>query len=465
MRQGIGTEQRRHVEHARCSKRLPELSDTDYVQSIASRILAVLNGRALSFGEILEELGNCDPLVATAALRRLRRAKIVDEERSSCSFRRVGPSQTVEAKESKRTTGYRSGAGNQDLLVLGAGELALIREIKSCLPAPSPIYYQWWFDDRMYPRLSQLVLGFSKPCSELMFVGATTLGVYVSRKHPGPIYVLDVDDFLLQKLAGKTGKNVVMVHYDVFDEIGPRLKCRFEVVYLDPPWYTEIMNQFLIRGAQASALGGHIFISLPPVSTRPGVKEERKQFMALVRAVGLEVIQSWPLGVRYEAPRFEKKAYSSSGLKLDRPWRSGDLFLLKKVSSFDSFSVGDTGRPLSWNQYVIGQTRVFLRADNQNPNKTPSIKPLPGHRGFQLATTSRREVGRSEADLFTSDNRAAVVTGARIIGEILRALEKSPSRARLKRRLVERYPEVVKTLKLILRGADRGRGAGDKRSP
>jgi len=42
---------------------------------------------------------------------------------------------------------------------------------------------------------------------------------------------------------------------------------------MDPPWYKKYMDQFFIQALNVIKENGFIFVSIPPVWTRPGILE------------------------------------------------------------------------------------------------------------------------------------------------------------------------------------------------
>ncbi|MGD0264749.1 MAG: hypothetical protein ABSD47_07300 [Candidatus Methylomirabilota bacterium] len=397
---------------------LPELGDDIYLRAVATEILTALRSEPLTFPDLLTTLRCCDPLVVGSVLGELRVSGSIGEDASSGAFRLRDVTSMARARPRARHPGAE--------ISVTTDALSLIREIKACLPPASPAYYQWWFEDFCYPTLAQRVLRLARARSKLMFIGAPSLGAYVSRRTTAQTWLVDVDEALLRALAPTLPRHAVTSVYDVFDGLEPDLRGGFELVYTDPPWYPEFINQFLARAVEACAPRGYIFISLPPPYTRPGVEQERQSFLSLARSFGLKLLRRWPSGTRYEVPPFERQAYLRCGLTLDRPWRSGDLLLFRRPADPMRYApAGDSVHAPRWVEFRFGSTRVFLSRDERTRGGEPSLSAPPGHPDFTLGTTSRRELGRGAVNLITSRNRAAVATGTRELASVLVSLARS----------------------------------------
>lgn len=194
------------------------------------------------------------------------------------------------------------------------------------------------------------------------------------------------------------------------------------VVVADPPWYPEHILAFLWAAGRLAASGGRVFISMPPVGTRPGILAERDAIFTAAAAFGLRAAPVRPGVLTYRTPLFEKNALAAAGVTAPVPWdwRRGDLaeFIVE----------GNTGglRPTpsdpldEWDEVAIGVVRIKCRRSPRRGFLDPTLSPAAA--GDILPTVSRRDPARSSADVWTCGNRVFKCKGAGVFGVIASAL-------------------------------------------
>ncbi len=190
------------------------------------------------------------------------------------------------------------------------------------------------------------------------------------------------------------------------------------VIIADPPWYPEYVRMFLWAASELCMLGGTLFLSFPPIGTRPGVDQEWVEAVDWARQLGFELSEVRKMSLKYSSPMFEQKALLAEGFANIRDWRSGDLavFHRAKLASMPKPSM-----PIQVDQWVDDNEygiRVKMK-DNGKCFRDPSlISLLPGD---VLTSVSRRDPRRDLADVWTSSNRIFVCHGPNLLCRILRA--------------------------------------------
>jgi len=434
---------------------LPEFSDGEFLLNIQKQIVGLLKTDDLTLSDLLSQLHNCDPLFAKKAIEDLISSDIVDFNSRKKQYS-IKTSWDLDLTESENDPlkKYR----NAHFLAISPSPpsqnaLDIIHKIKTNLPEASPVYFQWWFTPASLLLLSNAILARISNSDRVAFIGAPTLGTYVSYFFENRLAVFDVDQTLLNNLKNVAQKGAEFIRYDVVNDLDKELQNKFSIIYLDPPWYLNYIFAFLKRAGELCKQGGLIFVSLPPVNTRSTIFQERERVYKFIKDCGFRIISYWPSAIRYEIPKFESRAYKQSGIELRQPWREGELLLLRKTKNIiNADSPEFLIEQRNWSEFIINKCRIFLKktaGPNKN-NDTPIISRSENYDSFYLKTTSLREPARKKADIISSRNHAALVRNKKLIEEILTALSKKEQQKKLGQELFMRYKYDKKELDEVI---------------
>jgi predicted methyltransferase len=394
---------------------------------IRNRVLHILRMGPSPWLRILRQCNNCDPAILYTVLDELHEEGILASKKhkekpeiwslsdnlfSMGKFTR-GSDIALAACHSKSICKNSSSSLMKELL----------QELEDHLPEPSPVFAQWWFSRRSYKRLVEFIASNSGSDRPIAFLGCTTLGSIYSRLYAVPTTILDVDNYLLQVVANICSRSTDLISYDVLDETKSRLKGTFGFVFVDPPWSRNLIPKFLISAASLVSMDGKIAISIPQSLTRATMPEEIAHLLSLAQKLGLKLEQVKKRATQYEVPPFEKIAYESIGLSLKAPWRTGDLFIFKRITTaFYNAEISAPETRKCWDQFRFGKSRLFLKRDGNNENGPPLIRPIPDLSGGVLPTTSSRSRHWASASLVTSHNRMASAAGRNALSQLLAKL-------------------------------------------
>lgn len=230
--------------------------------------------------------------------------------------------------------------------------------------------------------------------------------------------------------------------YDPIPELGA------ELVIADPPWYPDQMKGFLWSAAQTCSEGGTILASVPPIGTRPGIREEIAELSEWVQTIGLgtPTIQAGMLP--YQTPLFENNALTHAGLTgLPIDWRRGDLAIFTKIHSASCSRPEPTGAEPDWLEEEFKGVRIKIRPYDEEEFLDPTLlRVVPGD---ILQSVSRRDTNRKLVDIWTSGNRIFACVGRNVLHNILCALKNGddPERhvsVRISRPLTTSERDIVK---------------------
>jgi hypothetical protein len=315
---------------------------------------------------------------------------------------------------------------------------------KMKLPIPHPLDYDWRFSDSAVERLLDECLSLAHSNDTVTLLGApSVLRLAIERKYPRQMILLDSNPLITGYLGEAASARVVRC--DIGNDQLP--DATSSVVIVDPPWYEESIRSFLWAASRLCTIGGRVLVSVPPIGTRPGIDQERVNFLSWARQTGLALIRMESGVLPYISPLFERNALRTEGLyTAPTQWRRGDL----AVFSHTRHTV--TERPIvppcegKWVEEVLLGVRVRIRHSDTQGFEDPSLlSVVPGD---VLPSVSRRDGRRGLADIWTSGNRIFACRGRNVLQQILHALAVGQSAhetlaAMLNRKLSDREVKLI----------------------
>jgi len=358
-------------------------NDDEYKREVSEAVTRGLASGHDEFAALVERCDGADP-------------GMVDEARNKLASQPPEPSGKDRPGSDPRATARR-----------------LAANLPCLLPAPDPISSQWWFTLDTVETLAEFtheVVGDGRP----LFLGTPTVGFYFSHCYQTKSTILDADTDVISCLAelGETDCQ----HYDVADEPTESLLANYSTVVLDAPWYESLFRVFLRRARQFLGDSGHILCVLPSRLTRPGVIEERTRLISELLLSGYEIISLDRGRVRYRVPQFEARAYENIEGFYGRPWRGGDLLVLR-VSETSTPLECSIEKPVQTETYARDPTqfRVFLRPDSEDSALDTWIRPID-----EFSKTVSAQRGKaSEVSIWATNKSGAKIKNIDVARTIL----------------------------------------------
>jgi len=286
------------------------------------------------------------------------------------------------------------------------------------LPTPHPLDYSWWFDLDTINAIVSSVRQLSSLKSHVVLLGAPTLFDALTKGSDTRRFsLIDSDPLVLGRFGcGFTGSVVLadVLHDEV--DLEPA-----ELIVADPPWYQLETQAFLWTARQACIPGSSVWMSVPPVGTRPGVTAELDGLLDWASTLGLKVDDYLHGVVSYVSPLFERNAFLAASVPPPQAaWRRGDLIRFRCVGSCN----GERPKATSfnrWHERVFDDVRIRVRDNGTSREwRAPTLSSLA--QSDVLPTVSRRDGRRDLVDVWTCGNRVYRCRGTDILLLILDAM-------------------------------------------
>lgn len=303
-----------------------------------------------------------------------------------------------------------------------------LEDIISALHNPHSLDYEWWFTpettEKVFYRITDSIrIESAKMC----FLGAPLIGAFCHCLRVGnEICIVDKSVPSLEVISkyADRAKNLNLVHHDLQHPLPDELLNRFDIVFLDPPWYVEYYKLFLSRAIEALHRG-YIYVVLFPLLTRPNAIQERHEIFELVSAMGLVPVRIEEQILAYQTPLFEKISLSYQSIAVSDNWRKGDLLSLISsvkaepiVTGFYKIETSD------WKEVVIAKSKIKIRLNESNEYERPHIEPVYKDSPI-LKSVSRRDPKRQEIDLWTSKHQVFKLKGNNIVFLMLKGISEN----------------------------------------
>jgi len=292
-------------------------------------------------------------------------------------------------------------------------------ESQPSLPAPHPLDFDWRFTHSTSKLLLQESTRVAKTGDSIVCLGAPS--VYQEALRQGAARraaLIDANPAVIGHFLD-IGRWLRVWRCDLLTETIPALRSSALVV--DPPWYPEQMSSFLWAASQICTIGGHVFVSLPPRGTRPGIAAEVGSLMTLAIELGFDIDRIEECSLQYDSPPFEQNALTAVGIRLaSYNWRCGDLCVLRlRAAKREKRPLVSGGEGWWDDEFLLGM-RLRLRKTSVARFGDPCLVSLVP--GDVLPSVSRRYPLRRSVDVWTAGNRVFACAGTEILRLIIQAV-------------------------------------------
>jgi hypothetical protein len=281
------------------------------------------------------------------------------------------------------------------------------------LPVPHPLDFDWRFAPSTITDLTRDLMNHGE---SIVLLGAPSLWLALHGRGGSP-WLLDVDHALISA-ASAIGAQLRLRLCDLLRDPLPSLEG--SVAFADPPWYPEAMRGFLWAAHAVVRPYGRVFLSAPPLGTRPGVAAELDEIIKWSEGIGLRLTSRRAGAVRYAMPPFERNALKAAGLLNFVPydWRQGDLLVFeRRPGRLQPRPSPSDAPPDAWRELAIEGVRIRVDVAAPSAGEDPRLVRIVDN--DVLPSVSRRDERRQLARVWTSGNRVFGCAAPLILWQLL----------------------------------------------
>ncbi len=204
-------------------------------------------------------------------------------------------------------------------------------------------------------------------------------------------------------------ENVIVVDSDV-----SKLKdysVQADIIIMDPPWYLECYKLFMNIAYLISNPNAIVLSVMPPITTRPTVKDEYEKLEEYLKELGICIIEYKSNVIEYQMPPFERNTLRINGIvNIPDNWRTGDLLIaIKKLQIADQrLLIHQINNDKMWWEFDCGTVRIKYCIPNELKITSGFIELRSIYEGDIYPSVSRRFKGNTAINVWTSGNRVYI---------------------------------------------------------
>jgi len=314
------------------------------------------------------------------------------------------------------------------------------------LKTPHPLDFEWRNSTASLNYLNTIVQDLNSISDSILYLGMPTLFATSFLKDlPHKVTLVERNKPIiegLQRLVAGNDRFTIRAA-DIF-KVNPRKIGKHHCVIMDPPWYSPIFKQFMWLAGQSVEIGGIVGISLPPLSTKDDILDERMHWIKFCHEQGLCLEYLRPRQLHYAMPFFEFNALRSAGIKGFPPfWRKGDLAIFRKICDRNPTRPSNDTAISEWVEIEIDNVRI--RIIESNDQKSPlSIQHIV--KTDILPTVSKSDPRRQDANVWTSGNRIFKVNDTASFVKLLKEVKIGKKYHNKEEKIVSDFVEQITSL-------------------
>ncbi len=397
------------------------------------RILSLLRFGPRSFEEILEETWGISPADLDRAIKDLLADRVLVQR---------GDEYELNDSRSKSLSPTSSVDINKRKLSLTDKKVA---SFLSSLPVPHPHDFDWRFSIPGIRAFVTHILKYHKINHSICVISAPTVYAYLRTLNIFPsLSLVERSEDTVECIRHYFGDASGVCSHDLQYPWPARFIGEFDCIIMDPPWYQDYYELFLLRATEILASGGLIHTAIFPPFAKTHALVERSAIFSFAHNRGLHLIELRAGTLEYDSPEFERKAFSVEGFEPKRNWRRGDIatfFLGFKYGREHVFQV-ETGK---WQEFRIGKSKLKIRIEEIMGYEPPSIQTVEDNSPY-LSSVSRKYDRRDEIGLWTSYQQAFKIKGSSVISLMIECLLDGKSKGAILQEIAYKFDMPLETV-------------------
>lgn len=284
---------------------------------------------------------------------------------------------------------------------------------------PHPLDFEWRNTKRSINFLADLIAHSTDASDSILIFGMPTLFAnFCERELPQKVTIVERNQAVISSLKELSHERCNVIEADLFKIEADRIGT-YSIVLMDPPWYDAHFYQFVWLANRCLRASGRLFISIPPINTRPNIDSQRINWFTFCERQGL-CIESLLAGrLEYAMPFFEWNATRIAGALTTPFWRKGDLAIFQKLKNKIDPRPDYKEEASYWREVEIDTCRIRVKIDSDSgpDNEEVTISPIVPTQ--IIASVSSRDERRKKANVWTSGNRIFLTNNPRRLFSIL----------------------------------------------
>ena len=270
---------------------------------------------------------------------------------------------------------------------------------------PHPLDFEWRNTKRSTDYLADLIAQATTSFDSILIFGMPTLFAnFCGRDLSQKITIVERNQAVITSLKQLSTDTCSVIEADLF-KLEPDRIGTFSVVVMDPPWYDPHFYQFVWLANRCLKPSGRLYISIPPINTRPDIDLQRVNWFSFCEKQGL-CIESLIAGrLEYAMPFFEWNATRIADALTNPFWRKGDLAIFQKLKNKIVPRPQHEEDASLWREVEIDGCRIRVKIDSDFQDDSESVSIVPVVQSQILPSVSSRDERRKKANVWTSGNR------------------------------------------------------------
>ena len=278
-------------------------------------------------------------------------------------------------------------------------------ELLKLLPPPHLANYEWRYTKKSADALLYLLIP-ARQNKNICCLGTPTLALEILQLYDSvQPTLLDINSPLINEIRNSLFSSKIKSQvYDVRNELPGQFKNKFDLVFINPPWYLDYYKVFINRAMELLVkTGGEIVLPLFSPLARHTSLRDLESLYAFLEVNGLNNISS--LGkVSFVMPGFEKNVLQMK--KVPEPpfdWRKAEM--IKIVSNSNNFATISEIQieEKEWIRHYNSKKKSYRVVDIERLSDKSVI--VQNKECQQLDTLSRKEISLRHFDIWDENNQ------------------------------------------------------------
>lgn len=302
-----------------------------------------------------------------------------------------------------------------------------------------PLQYQYWFNETTCQSILEISVDFLQVKEpHLAFLGTPLLALYFNMVFPEwKLTVVDISESVINYIKTLVNSNVNFIITDMRYDSVQRDLDNYNIVFIDPPFYSDYYAGFL-RWATAMQKEGELLFAVLFGSNIKDNMKERKMVTDLISS-DYTLIKTYDDILKYLVPKFEKSTYKKWNNLSIKDWRRNTLGIFSKCKSIDDIGLC-FAEDYEWKEYIFGKKRIMVRINNEYSKLDSFLFRSLYNDNDILKSVSRRNLDRNKICLWTSDNEVYIASNS-ALEVIHRVMQEYIDTGNLEKETIQYYKE------------------------